>query len=232
MPGKRKLPAKTYYANGKMVRSTHTGFTSKRFRKGYDRTSGFYGRYTGQNQERKFRDTDVNFVTTSPGGAIFASVLPVGQGTSPTNRIGRKITLVSIAWRFRIGIINTLSPSETSDTFRVILYLDKQTNGAAPIVTDILTTNDYQSFNNLVNKGRFRTLMDRTYNMNAAAGVDRFGDHATNDAFYKKCNIPVEYDGVTGTLVELKSNNIGVLVLTAGGHCDFASTLRIRYTDM
>ena len=49
---------------------------------------------------------------------------------------------------------------------RVMLYHDKQANGATAAVLDILESADYQSFNNLVNSGRFRILMDRTYAMN------------------------------------------------------------------
>ena len=45
-------------------------------------------------------------------------------------------------------------------------------------MTDILESDDYQSFNNLANKGRFVTLMDRTYELNSNGAA---GDGTSND---------------------------------------------------
>ena len=46
----------------------------------------------------------------------------------------------------------TTNASNTFDTLRFILHLDRQANRAAAAVTDILESADHFSFNNLSNK--------------------------------------------------------------------------------
>ncbi len=213
----------------------------RQFRPGYDRTSGFYGRYAGSGTEFKFFDVDVDDAAIAVAGTIAAStVLTIAEGNGESNRVGRKVTVRNIGWRFQVKLTAAAAGSAASDSVRVILYLDKQTNGSAATATMILESDDYQSFNNLANKGRFRVLMDRTYDVNASSGSGRgttdtmsFGDVVVNDTFFKKCNIPIEYDNSAsdGSLGSMRSNNIGVLLLSKDGHCGFESKMRFRYSD-
>ncbi len=203
--------------------------------RGFTRVSGFFGRF-GPGGELKFHDLDIDDATIATNGTIAqASINIIAQGVTEVQRIGRKCTLRSINWRFNIRLPEGVAVTTTSDTVRVIVYLDKQTNGAAAGVTDILETDDYQSFNNLANKSRFRTLMDRTYDINS----DLSGDGTTvdsprfnmNDSFFKKINIPIEYDATTGAITEQRSNNVGVLLLSKNGLCTFNSKMRVRFSD-
>ncbi len=189
--------------------------------------------------ELKFHDLDIDDSVVATGGNIAEdSVLTIAQGTSESTRIGRKVVVRGIGWRFRVSLPLTSDPQETSDVIRVILYLDKQTNGATATVTGILESNDFQSFNNLANKSRFRTLMDRTYDIVASAGSfdgtnDQFGENTVSDTFFKNVNIPIEYDNslTTGAITTMRSNNIGVLLLSHSGNAGFASKMRIRFSD-
>ncbi len=191
--------------------------------------------------ELKFLDLDVNDAVIAVGGTIVSSsVLTIPQGTTESERIGRKCTIKQINWRFEILINSTGTLLDTSDIVRVILYQDKQTNGAAAAVTDILASADYQSFNNLANKSRFRTLMDRTYSIACPAGSGRgttdtlaFGEGRIQETLFKKCNIDVEYDNsaATGAITTMTSNNVGVMILSLSGNCAFSSKMRIRYLD-
>ena len=52
-----------------------------------------------------------------------------------------------------------------------------------------------------------------------------------NDSFYKTCNMPIEYDSTTGAITEIRSNNIGVLLLSRNGVCTFGSKFRVRFSD-
>ncbi len=198
----------------------------------------FRGRRANGPIEFKFHDLDIDDAVIAVGGTIAqASCNLIAQGVTESERIGRKCTIKQINWRFQILLPNSANiAGGTNETVRVILYLDKQANGAAATVTGILESVDFQSFNNLSNKSRFRTLMDRVYNMNAQAGA---GDGAANDtagvqkndSFYKKVNIPIEFDAVAGALTEIRSNNIGVLLLSKIGICLFESKMRLRYAD-
>ncbi len=199
------------------------------------------GRLAGPSAELKFHDLDIDDATIAANGTIAEdSVLTIAQGTTESTRIGRKLTVKSINWRMQIKLLASTATAATSDSIRVILYLDKQTNGAAATVTDILEADDFQSFNNLANKSRFRTLMDRNYDMVAKSGSGRgstdtlaFGEDVVNDTFFKRCNIPIEYDNsaADGTIGTMRSNNIGVLLLASSGSVQFGSKMRIRFSD-
>jgi len=204
--------------------------------RGYVRTAGYY-KGGGAGTELKFHDLDIDDTDIATGGTIAEdSCLTIAQGDGESERIGRKCTVKSINWRFQIVLDSASTPVSGTDVVRVILYQDKQTNGATAAVTDILESDDFQSFNNLANKSRFRTLMDRTYELNssAAAGngtTDLTAPAQINDTFFMSCNIPIEYDNsaTTGAIATMRSNNIGVLLLSGFGRCGFASKMRIRF---
>ncbi len=219
---------------------------------GYTRRSGYYGRYNvaaqrraraaGQPVELKFHDLDIDDATIAANGTIAEdSCLTIAEGLTESSRVGRKITVVNIGWRYKIQYTVLASAAgANSDTVRVILYLDHQANGATAAVTDLLESDDYQSFNNLANKDRFRTLSDRTYDLQPSVGA---GDGAANDyssmsisdtVFLKNLNIPINYDNsaTTGVITTMRSNNIGVLLLSEIGLTSFESKMRVRYSDI
>ena len=218
---------------------------------GVSRTGGFYGRYRttnryaqngGRGAELKFHDVDIDDAVIAsagtiqtPGLASSASCNTIAQGTTEVTRIGRKCVIRSINWRFQISLPAGVSSGNTADHVRVILYLDKQCNGAAAVVTDILEAADFQAFNNLANKSRFRTLMDRRYDIAGPLSGDGTtldsGFSQMTDSLYKKVNLGIEFDSTTGALTEIKSNNIGVLLISSGGIAGFASKMRLRFSD-
>ncbi len=212
-----------------------------RVARGYTRRAGFYGRYRagGGVGELKFHDLDIDDAVIATGGTIAqASCNIIIQGVTEAQRVGRKCTVHKIDWRMHMTLSQTATSTETSDTVRVILYLDKQTNGAAATVTGILESDDYQSFNNLANSSRFSILMDRRYDFSAPAGSGRgstdtlsYGENTITDTFHKDCNIPIEYDSTTGAITEQRTNNIGVLLLSHGGFVQFLSKMRLRFSD-
>jgi len=211
---------------------------------GYTRRVGYYGRYNrkkngcGPGGELKFFDVTVDDAVIASGGFIHPTVVNIPQGITESTRVGRKICVTNINWHFRaalVGITAATSPPN-GDIVRVVIYLDKQCNGAAAGVADILENTHFQSFNNLVNKGRFRILMDRTYDLNylAGSGITSSQDYCAvqiNDSFFKRCSIPVEYSATTGAITEIRSNNIGIMLITEQGKANFESVVRIRYAD-
>lgn len=203
---------------------------------GYTRTGGYYGRTSGDS-ETKFFDTDVDDDFIATAGTIFDSINKIPQGTTENSRVGRKCTLKAIQWKYDIKFIEIDAQATPSnpDTVRVILYQDMQCNGATAAVTDILETADYQSFYNLANIGRFKILMDKTTNHHVLAlGSDGAGlisspGNIKSFTFYKKCNIPLEFNSTAGAITEIRSNNIGVLLISAENVCEFDSKFRLRY---
>ncbi len=215
------------------------------FTPGYERIAGYYGRYNRPGDDKpefKFHDLDIDDAVIAQNGNIAKdSCNLIAQGVTESQRIGRKCTIKSINWRYSLSLPEQDAGGTpfNGDIIRVILYLDKQTNGATATVTGILESDDYQSFNNLANKGRFRTLMDRTHDVNFMGGMASDNAAVVSQvateyeySFFKKCNIPLEFDSTTGAITELRSNNIGVLLLSkAGAIVAFGSKMRLRYSD-
>ncbi len=207
--------------------------------RGFVRTSGFYGRFNGNgsNGELKFHDIDFDDGAIAADGTIGAAgtLIIIPQGVTEITRVGRRCTIKSILWRYNITLFTQASVG-ADDIVRVILYLDKQCNGAIATITDIAESDDWKSFNNLANSGRFSILMDRTHIIakNNGAGNGTANDTGTaeyNYSFYKKCNIPIEYSSTTGALTEIRSNNINVLLFSKAGLTGFISKFRFRFHD-
>lgn len=211
-------------------------------KRGFFRSVGYYGRYNRKSSfatargEQKFHDLATVESTVSNTGAIVEdSCNHINQGTGESQRIGRRVTIRSIAWKYTIRFIPNQAPLNTDDTVRIILYWDRQANGATASVADILEDADYNSFYNLVSQNRFRILMDRKYNMNPTGTgdgttTDVFGT-AKEGRFYKKCSIPIEYSSSSGVMTEIRSNNIGILMISrAVNLCSMEGIMRLRFT--
>lgn len=207
--------------------------------RGYLRVGGFYGRYSNGG-ELKFHDVDLDTGTIVTAGAVTPTVNIIPQGVLENNRVGRKCTIKSIMWRYDVVLTPVTASVDTTDMVRIIMFLDKQCNGATAAVLDILETADYQSFNNLSNTGRFRILMDKTHVLQAMSGSGRgttdtlaFGENIKSGTFFKKCDIPIEYDNSasTGVLTTIRTNNIGVLLISKSARCIFESKIRMRFSD-
>ncbi len=210
--------------------------------RGYMRRIGNYGRYmppAGCGPEFKFHDVDLDDVVVAAAGGITDSINKIPQGVTEITRVGRKAVLKSIAWDYTIQL-DTRDAQATpgpGDIVRVIMYQDMQCNGVTAAITDILETANYHSFYNLVNQGRFKIFCDKfrkiEYQGLASDGAGlvsqaRVDQHYT---FYKKLNMPIEFNATTGAITEIRSNNIGVLLLSANGVAGFISKIRLRFTD-
>lgn len=219
------------------------GPAPRRFRgrlaRGYTRRTGYYNRFPQGDGELKFHDVDIDDAVIASGGTIaLDSAVKIAQGTSESERIGRKMTVRRIGWKFDIDLPTTATAASTSDYVRIILYWDKQTNGATATVATILQGSDYQSFRNLSDITRYKILMDRSYSIQSTAGSGRgstdtlsYGEAKIVDSFYKRCSIPIEYNNTMGAITEIRTNNIGVLTISKSGLAGFTSKMRISFSD-
>lgn len=229
-------PTTTVQTRGRFAR--HRGTVSR----GYTRRAGYFGRYqygTDGPGELKFHDVDLDDAVVATGGTITPTINIIPQGVTEIQRVGRKCTIRSINWRYRITLpeVDALGTPNPSEMIRIILYHDKQTNGAAATVTGILESADFQSFNNLANKGRFNILLDKSVSLNYqtlasdGANVVSQGGTQRDLTFFKKCTIPIEFDAASGVITEIRSNNLGVLLISSNGICGFDSKFRLRFSD-
>ncbi len=207
--------------------------------RGFQRTAGFYGRFAPSAGELKFFDLDLDDTVVAAAGGITDSINKIAQGVTEVTRVGRKCTIKSIAWRYQtsLGSFDAQATPQLGQELRIMMYLDKQANGATAAVTDILESADFQSFNNLANSGRFRILMDKIVNItypslaSDGAGVVSSNGIVRGGRFFKRCNIPIEFSATTGAITEIRSNNIGVLLISNTGVVGFNSKIRLRFSD-
>ncbi len=208
---------------------------------GVTRTGGYYGRYAGGSGELKFHDVDVDDAVVAAGGNIVNSgtVIVIPQGTTEKTRVGRKCTLRSLHLRYLLTLPeqDAVATPANGDTVRLIIYLDKQCNGATIAVTDLLESDNIHSFRNLSNSSRFVVLCDKIHNVNYAgmasdgAGIVSQAATTNNYTWNKKCNIPIEYSSTTGAVGEIRSNNIGIMLVGNSGVVGWFSQWRCRYSD-
>lgn len=199
--------------------------------KGYTRTGGYYGRFRGRRTrdgELKFKDF-ASSTAFQQAGAVNPDFTTVAQGVGETERIGKKIVVKSIYLR---GVIVHQPTAAISggNTVRIMIVNDKQANGAAFTVGQVLNPQSYLAHRNLENVDRFRVLRDSTFSMNSE-GVN---ESQKNISMYIKCNIPIEYDSSTtsGAIVSQRSNSIALLMIGDTNNVTVLSyNVRIRYAD-
>ncbi len=226
------------YRTGKKIAYSHArrrlAYGARRPRggqRGYLRTGGYYGR------ETKFHDVDLDDAVVANTGAVTPSINLIPQGVTEIQRDGRKCTITKIQWRCRVQLPETDAAADPAqgDTLRMIMFLDKQANGATAATLDFLESTDFQSYKNLANSSRFWTIFDKTVSINYAglasdgAGVVSQAKVTRNYSFFKKCVIPLEFDSTTGAITEIRSNNIGVLLISENGVVGFGSKIRLRF---
>lgn len=212
-----------------------------RWRPGYSRSTGIYGRFSGSGTEWKFHDVSIDNGSVPLTGSIQngGTNIVIPQNANENGRIGRKITIKHIQWKGTtiMGLQEAVANPPSGGVLRCILYLDMQTNGTTASVTEILQTTDIRSHRSLANQGRFKILWDKKWNMNyqnmsqEAANLFSAGPQIRWWEYTKNVNIPVEYDNVSGALGTIRSNNLAVLLIATSTGLQFFSNFRVRYTD-
>lgn len=150
----------------------------------------------------------------------------VDQGVGNAQRVGRSYTMKSLQYRFSTGNADGTGGSSGS-AIRILIVLDRQANGAAPGVTDILNINNFQSTLNLSNNRRFLVISDKihgNYNSNTTYGKD-----------YKKLSLETVCSGTGATVASISRGSVYMLLslatATSTGSFSYQFYNRIRYTD-
>jgi len=182
--------------------------------------------------ECKFFDSPINVIgvaqtwTQIDNNAILAGIT---QGTGPSQRVGRKIKVVGFVIRYAF---NTDTGPYCFDLVR-----DKQCNGVGATNAQIYTTPaDYNSLPNPFEETRFQFLK-RMESFNPAQGSSGVVAAACSISFMKKVAFTVEYNGTTGNVADLTSDNVQLYVnntiggFVAGVRPLGTGTIRVLYTD-
>lgn len=163
------------------------------------------------------------------------TIVGMAEGTPDGQRIGKRICVDEIDIRLSMFWSSTYGQDYGYQLFRMVIWLDKQCNGTAPLASDIMrspagpTTPGASSPYQRYNEDRFIILKDKTYTFNATAStyVAYLGPNPTLASIIKKAHIvikdldiPVIYKGTGNTVSDVSSNNIGILYLFDNYHRD------------
>lgn len=205
--------------------------------------------------EKKFLDRPEQVTTAISGGQLKCDFFNCRQGNSPVTRIGNKITVTNINMR---GLITSGSKNDDATaanecaTFRIIIGIDKQANGAAPNIFDAGGTGilqgaatggyaDALAFRNMYNLERFVILKDKLISSRSggagSSGASKV-DIGIPWKFSWKGMLPVMYNADVGDITDIRSNNLFVAIIpdristtpTSGnGTCEFRT--RVKFID-
>ena len=194
------------------------------------RTAGFLGR-----PELKYYDTaDTSATAVATAGIIRNDSLVDGitQGSGPSGRLGNRILVKKVLFNYSGHITSTATPGDACDILRFMIVQDKQCNGSAATVGEVLESANMNSFNDLETSSRFKILYNKFHVMNT------FGAYSTqNSRSYIHfqgaidCNIPVQFSASTGAVGDVSTNNIFVLAISENGEAIIDGQLRVRYLD-
>lgn len=150
-------------------------------------------------------------------------------GTDVSQRVGRAVLLRELELRLQF----TVTAGTGVDQFvRYMIVVDRQPNGAAPVITDIIRSASVTSMSNIDNARRFSFLQDSTFHLNATAEPD------SQRAFVltRPLSIPVQFNaGTAGTVADIVTNSVYLVVVGSEVAGATAATVggqsRIRFFD-
>lgn len=201
--------------------STH----AKAFVRRRNQKSFLHQANTGASPERKNFDVFTTFAP--PVASAFATpqlLNGIANGSGGTERIGRKILIKSVQWRA------IFQPAAPASQHRVVIFYDKQANGAAPAITDIMETNAFTSPLRLGNSDRFVIISDEVTDSSQSSSL------TISDKVYTKCTLETSYIGTGGTIASIGTGAIWCMIANNGGTIIGVATsvdihLRVRYLD-
>lgn len=205
--------------------------------RGYAQLSGAYGRFTGHDAELKFIDVPASAVSVTSTAAIQAagSLCLMIQDATSSGRIGRQIRVKSLQFRGRIATIPSTTVAPSCNFFLYVL-LDTQCNGLITTPTTVFTgANLSTALVELANSQRFKILKKVVVPLNPSAGVSTaYAPVQRPINFYLKMDTPIDYNGATAALTEIRSNSLTYIYGTdnASFNCQLDGTFRLRYSDM
>lgn len=202
---------------------------------------------SGTNEKKYIDNTISTYLDTKIGGTNYDLTL-VGASASGTDydkRIGRKTLIKSFYIRYMVSQnpdFTTAVGSTVGDEggvapsmLRMILFVDEQSNGTAPLTTDVLNSTNALSHLNPNNRERFKILMDKEVCMDGYGWKIYDINSGTNTVYwapnsgalpskcgkkYKKLNITTVYNGgTTATPGSIQTGALWLLtVMNRGGY--------------
>lgn len=180
-----------------------------------------------QKEEWKAITTNLTLNQDSTGSLVLLNGCT--RGGDIANREGRQINMRSVEIKLQDFVT---SGTGIDQNHRILLVLDKQPNGVAPAIADILDSASTYALRNLNNRKRFKILWDKRLQMNASG--EPFSTKLINK--YKKFYIQTTYNaGDVGTIADIATNSLYLIGFgnvapgATAGSCN--ANVRVRFTE-
>lgn len=195
--------------------------------------AGLFNARNRSKREFKFNDTSVQ-VLAMAGISSWTQILcnGIGTGTDYNSRIGRRLTIKSIL--VKVTNYNYTLGTNIGHPFqqRVIILRDRQPNGVAFTPGELLqnvtsTPVALTSPPNINNQPRFHILADELMTVQMHGSISEGRGYYK---FYKRVNIPVQYNGTGPTIGSIADNAIYVISFSNDDN-EAVFYTRVRFTD-
>lgn len=151
------------------------------------------------------------------------------QGAGANSRIGRKVKMTSVQFRYNLLRTGSNGPSQC----RIVLIYDRQPDGFTPQATQVFQDDLMLSPMRLENSERFRVIHDEISDSMQSSSLNISG------SVYKKVNLDAVYAaGAGGGLSIMKTGALWIFASvnstfqTGGTGNDIEIYTRVRYTDV
>lgn len=182
-----------------------------------------------------------NIAGSEADPATALSLSSIAQGDSQVQRDGRKATIRSVHVRGAVNLQADDTVTFQPRNVRLLLLVDKQTNGAQFNAEDVLETpvssaNDPFIFRNLEYAKRFHVLKDIMIDLKPdAISTTSYG--STTESFemhhFFKNGLPVTFTNTSATVSDIMDNSIHMIAVASTASGGNAATLvyssRVRF---
>jgi hypothetical protein len=148
------------------------------------------------NVEDKYIDT-----SGSPAMAnawTYVLLNPISQGTTPVTRVGQSVKCVGL--ELRANVFVSAASTAIGQTVRIMLFIDKQPNAAAPGAADIYPAGSLTP--RVVGYiDRFGIMFERTYALNNVNNTIFTFDYIARQSWHEEFNT-----GNAGTIADITKN--------------------------
>ncbi len=143
-------------------------------------------------------------ITVAP---ITVSLCDLSQGNTSADRDGAHAKFVSIRWAYHV----IMHASATATAVRCMIVRDNQTNEAAfapgDLINDVTLSDGIVADRQQDHLKRFTVLYDKVHTLNIA------GNKHVYKRYYKKLNLPIQYDGNVGDITDQTQKSLHLVFL-------------------
>lgn len=180
------------------------------------------------------RDIAVSEVITTSWKNVSACI-GLGEGTSAITRIGQKVRLKRI--EYIVAIQPVLAGTEkVGSRCRVILYHNKQANGAPMAPTSLFDSNDILSLRNITQMRRCSVLKEHVHHMSVIASDGAGTNSSAGPPIQFKWTIypktVLQYTSNAGAEADILKDDYGIgWISDDAGCCTISVRSKLVFTD-